>query len=312
MTQCDYIHIAAAWRTLYRGTVTNEAIASAIRHRYLSGRSIPLVGRLMMGATTLGASVLLDPETGGELRAEALPAFIMSTEGEAGDDHILRQHWDLSRSADHGSVGIPVIWSHAAKGENSRAIYGQWTGLGVRDIGGKKLCGRTNLDMDIENGREAMGQIRRGFLRSISVGWSPGALSRRGSLDVLDPWYREPIDDECGQPAEGFIMGTPEQPNVLLEGSLCAVPSDPAAYVTERTYAAAERFLDGIGRAATSPRSSMPADIDALLLLVRDHSGARAWISREIRAIVSADRAPSPQSAPPVSRAFRDLLTNRG
>lgn len=312
MTQCDYIHIAAAWRTLYRGTVTNEAIASAIRHRYLSGRSIPLVGRLMMGATTMGASVLLDPETGGELRAEALPAFIMSTEGEAGDGHILRQEWDLSRSADLGGVGIPVIWSHVAKGENSRTIYGQWTGIGVRDIDGKKLCGRTNLDMDIENGREAMGQIRRGFLRAVSVGWNPGEVTRRGALEPSDLLYLPPVDDECGQPAEGLVMGSAASPNRLLEASLCAVPSDPAAYVTERTYAAAERFLDGIGRATTSPRASMPADIDALLLLVRDHPGARAWISREIRAIVSADRAPSPQSAPPVSRAFRDLLTNRG
>lgn len=309
MTQCDYIHIAAAWRTLYRGTVTNEAIASAIRHRYLSGRSIPLVGRLMMGVTTLGASVLLDPETGGELRAEALPAFIMSTEGEAGDGHILRQEWDLSRSADLGGVGIPVLWSHRASGE----LLGQWSDVGVRDTGnGRHLWGRANLDVATGHGAEAMGQIRRGFLRAVSVGWIPGEVTRRGALEPSDLLYLPPVDDECGQPAEGLVMGSAASPNRLLEASLCAVPSDPAAYVTERTYAAAERFLDGIGRATTSPRASMPADIDALLLLVRDHPGARAWISREIRAIASADRAVSPQPAPPVSRAFRDLLTNRG
>lgn len=309
MMQCYYIHIDRTRRTLYREPVTNEAIASAIRNRYLSGRSIPLVGRLMMGATTLGASVLLDPETGGELRAEALPAFIMSTEGEAGDGHILRQEWDLSRSADNGGVGIPVLWSHRASGE----LLGQWADVGVRDTGnGRHLWGRANLDVATEHGAEAMGQIRRGFLRAVSVGWAPGEVIRRGALEPSDPLYRPPIDDECGQPAEGLVMGSAAAPNHLLEASLCAVPSDPAAYVTERTYAAAERFLDGIGRAATSPRVSMPADIDALLLLVRDHPGARAWISREIRAIASADRAAAPQSAPPASRAFRDILTNRG
>lgn len=245
-----------------------------------------MTGRLMMDMPTTGPAVLVDPETGGELASTALPAFVLSTEGEAGDGHILRQHWDLSRSADSGGVGIPILWSHNARGE----LLGQWTQIGVRDLGGKKLCGRANIDIGTDDGAEAMGQIRRGFLRAVSVGWIPGATVRRGALDPGDVDYREPVDDECGMPEEGMVMGTPEQPNRLLEGSLCAVPSDPAAYVTERLHAAAERALAGLAR-PSGARASLPTDIDALLLLLRDHPGVRALVVREIQSIIRAERS---------------------
>lgn len=266
----------------------------------------------MMDTTQTGAKALIDPETADELRADALPAFILSTDGEAGDGNRVRQHWDLSRA---DTVGIPVIWSHDPKGADSSALLGQWTGLGVRDVNGARvLVGRPNLDMENPAGAMLMGQIRRGFCRGVSVGWRPGKCDRRGALDPEDPMYLPPEDDECGYPAEGVVMGTPEEPNCLYEASPCAVPSDPAAFVTERQYAAAERVATSLlrGSPVDAVRTASPLDLDALLVYLREHRGAQAWLRREIDEAVArrSDRhEPSPIARPMTAGEFLDSIT---
>ena len=276
-------------------------IRNAIRSRLLAGSSIPLMGRLMMDAPTMGPSVPVDPETAQELAPTALPAFILSTDGEAEDGNILRQSWDLSRM---DTVGIPVIWSHNPRGEGSCALLGAWRDIGVRDINGRKcLVGRCDLDMALEEGATAMGQIRRGYLRAVSVGWRPGMVTRRGSLDPKDPAYLPPVDDECGYPEEGLVMGSPEEPNALMECSLCAVPSDPAAFVTERLHVAAERAYAGTIRGA---RSGADLDLDAFLVAIRDHVGAQAFIRRVVDQEVSRRL-----SAPSAVRTLSDIFPIR-
>jgi len=263
-------------------------IRHALRSRLLRGASVPLMGRLMMDTTADGAPVLIDPVTAEELSPTTLPAFILSTDGNAEDGNILRQHWDLSRA---DTVGIPVIWSHNPRGEGTTALLGSWRDLGVRDIGGRKcLVGRSDLDMGLTEGATAMGQIRRGYLRAVSVGWRPGMVVRRGALDITDPAYLPPVDDECGYPDEGLVMGSPEAPNALMECSLCAVPSDPAAFATERLYAAAERAYTGSGR---DGRQTAALDMDAFLVTIRDHAGAQAFLRRMVDQEVARRLAPS-------------------
>lgn len=263
------------------------------------------MGRLMMDVTSTGTPTLIDPETAAELSADRLPAFVLSTEGEATDGNIVRAFWDLSRA---DTVGIPVLWAHQGRGE----VLGQWRDLGVRDMGGAKcLVGRTDMDMALPAGAEKMGQIRRGYVRGVSVGWQPGEVVRRGALDPGDKWYRKPIDGDCG-PEEGLVMGSETAPNVAMEGSLCGVPADPAAFATERQRVAAERAVDAIGR-GSHPRA-IGMDLDALLATVAVNPGARAFLSRLIdERIAHAQRADGarPSAPGPSPRTFADLFSSR-
>lgn len=98
-------------------------------------------------------------------------------------------------------------------------------------------------------------------------------------------------------------MGSEREPNALMECSLCAVPSDPAAFVTERLHVAAERAYAGLGKGT---RSGHDLDLDALLVTIRDHAGAQAFIRRLVDQAVAA-RAPSPSDV----RTLSDLFPSR-
>lgn len=216
----------------------------AVVSRLLGGSAMHTAGMLLLcEQREAGAPpVLLDPVTGGELKPDRPPVFRLSTERAATDGHIVMQEWDLSRAS---GVGIPVLWAHRSRED----ILGQWTDLKVLDVGGERvLVGSALMDVGIEEGAQALGQIRRGFIRATSIGWRPGAVTRRGDLPKDDPRYRDPMDDECGQPMEGLVMGSPDDPNRLFEASLVGVPADDGAYVTERVFNAAERAAGSLGR----------------------------------------------------------------
>jgi len=84
---------------------------SARLSRLLQGRGYAITGSLLTDTSERGAVVLLDPTTGGELAAEADPAWVLSTPREATDGHIVQMHWDLSRGA-QGGPGVPVLYNH--------------------------------------------------------------------------------------------------------------------------------------------------------------------------------------------------------
>ena len=130
--------------------------------RLLQNRPLPLLGRLLTDPSR-AETVLLDPETGGELAENRLPAFVLSTEHEAEDRHILRQHWDLSRA---DGAGVPVLWNH----DPDRHL-GQWRELAVTDLPGlgRVLVGRADLDPELPEAASKRSQIRRGYLSSVSV-----------------------------------------------------------------------------------------------------------------------------------------------
>jgi phage head maturation protease len=249
----------------------------AATHFWLRHGQAPwhLVGRLLTDRDSMGREVMLDPVTAGEMRDDR-PAFILSTEGEATDGHVVRQYWDLDRAK---SVGVPVLWSHDAG-----QLLGQWEDLAARDLpSGRALVGRARLSATKAQAIEAREMIREGILRAVSVGWRPGRMVRRGELDPGDPLYRSPEDGDCGEAREGSVMGTPDEPNELVEGSLCSTPADPRAMVTSR-------IIDSAARSAGALTSggAVPTGADALTRLYRLASAdptVRAYLgSQAIRA----------------------------
>jgi phage head maturation protease len=234
-----------------------------------------LVGRLLTDRDSMGREVMLDPVTAGEMRDDR-PAFILSTEGEATDGHVVRQYWDLDRAA---SVGVPVLWSH-----DPGQLRGQWEDLAVRDLpGGRSLVGRARMSATNSHAIELREMIREGILRAVSVGWQPGEMVRRGELDPGDPLYRAPEDGDCGEAREGSVMGSAKSPNRLIECSLVSTPADPRAVVTSR-------IIDSAARSAGALTSggAVPTGADALTRLYRLASAdptVRAYLgSQAIRA----------------------------
>jgi phage head maturation protease len=199
-----------------------------------------------------------------------MPAFVLSTEREATDGIILRQSWDLSRAE---VAGVPVLWNH-----DPDRLLGQWRDLRVSDLGdGPVLLGRADLDMGLPEAVDRRRQIRQGYLSSVSVRWIPGDLVRRGDLDPADPLYREPEQDLCDQPAEGYVSGSPARPNTLVETSLTPIPADQRAVVTERTHQRAASDLSAALRGDA-------VDLSRLLTVLSDDPRVRQWAARVIRA----------------------------
>lgn len=241
-----------------------------------------LMGRLLSDADALGHEVAIDPATGGEVRDDR-PAFILSTEGEASDGHVVRQHWDLSRAS---SVGVPVLWSH-----DPGQLRGQWEDLKVMDLpGGRSLVGRARLSTTNAHAIELRDMIREGILRAVSVGWQPGATVRRGNLAKDDPLYRDAEDGDCGEAREGLVMGTAVDPNKLIECSLVSTPADPRAVVTARILASGDRAADALIRSGVLPTD--PKTLASLLRAVAADPTARAYLgARAVQAVDPQIRA---------------------
>jgi len=89
-----------------------------------------------------GVEVLLGAD-GNELRADALPVFRLSTDGEASDGNILDQEWDLSRI--EGGIA-PILGNHRL-GQGMEFGLGNWRNARIVDVervlpDGKKMPGR--------------------------------------------------------------------------------------------------------------------------------------------------------------------------
>lgn len=290
---------------LYSTGMHSAAVASSTVARLLAGRTVWTIGRLLADTTRAGEVTLLDPATGGELsREDDRPAFILSTEAEATDGHIVRQHWNLSRAA-AGGPGAPVLWNH-----NQDVLLGQWQDLAVQPLeGGPSLVGRAFFDPEDELAQKRKSQVKRGFLNATSVGWIPGERIRRGDLPEGDDHRREREDDACDMPMEGMVMGTEARPNILVEASIVPCPAQAEAVVTERLH---RRGAEVLARAAESGELPTGRDLDALLASLASNPRVERWLAyqltRAVRAELACGTAPlvPPPAAP--TRTVADLL----
>jgi phage head maturation protease len=257
--------------------------------RLLQGRGFSISGALLTDTSKRGALALLDPDTGGELAADADPAWILSTPREASDGHIVTLNWDLDRGAE-GGPGIPVLYNH-----DRNSLIGQWRSLGVSPVEtarytGEALIGRSFLPGVTQYGRDRAAEVRAGILMSTSIGWIPGEKTRRSDLDTDDPSWREAGEDECGSPTEGFVMGSAADPNRLMEASLVTIPAQGDAVGLAQSHSRAARTLQGLlsrdeGRSTAEAESG---GLDRLLFHVARHPAARGWILRIVRDELSA------------------------
>ncbi len=274
----------------------SDALARHTVARLMAGRPLPLQGRLLSDRTESGDLVPLDPDTGAELSTDSRPAFVLSTEDEASDGHIVRQHWDLSRAADSGP-GVPVLWNHSQD-----ALLGRWEDLRVQDLAaGPALVGRVRFDPEDPTAQLRAGQIKRGFLSAVSVGWVPGEATRRGELPDDDPHRREAGDDPCGLPSEGLVMGSERSPNHLIEASLVTCPAQPTAVVVERFHRAGAHDLAEMVRG----HRGAAYDPDRLLSWLAQEPRVRAWVES---LVVRAVRRASPSASPEATASFLDRL----
>lgn len=240
------------------------------------------VGLVLTDRRETGAQVLLGAD-GNELRADAMPVFRLSTDGEAEDGNIVEQYWDLSRI--EAGIG-PILLNHSVR--NSAPLgLGQWRSPTISDwestaADGKKLKGRSLLasadfSPDVPDARLALSMVRSGHLRSTSVGWQPGGSMLRGDLPKDHPRYREARTDDCGTRIEGRIMGTEGDPNRFIEASVTPVPSDPNAVDVRALHQ-----LEQLGRG----EEVRGLDLRRTLLALRDAPGVEAWATARADALL--------------------------
>ena len=268
-------------------------LRATLGHLLRTGRNPPrLSGRLLAASTRVGSmdAPAADGSTDGQ-PVDDRPLFVLSTQGEATDGNIIRQFWDVSRVA---GAGCPILWNH-----NPDGLLGQWEDVAVRDVdSAPALTARALFDPEDPCAQNRKRQVKARILRASSVGWKPGSMTRRGELDPSDPLYRKPIDGDCG-PEEGYVMGSAEEPNVLIEASLTPVPADPGAVVTGRLYHAAEREVDGL------LRGDPEVKIDALMAIVANNPRARAWVENLVVRTVRTELARNSSSDRTLSQLFR-------
>ncbi len=252
-----------------------------------NGNPLPLVGLVLADYQRKGdAPVLLDPRTGGELDNDEDPFFILSTPFEATDRHILGQHWDVSRGVDAGGPGVPVLFNHDP-GRNPSEVYGQWRNLAVEDVQfndgstGRGLVGQPSFDVEDPAALALRGKVRRGFIPGVSVRWTPGESVRRGDLPEDDPHYREPHDDMCDEPAEGYVMGTERSPNHLVECSFTPIPADQRAVRRQATHARAMADLERGLKTGLIDEDGL----SRLLTILGDDARVRRWAAGQVRTL---------------------------
>jgi len=291
------------------------------------GNPLPLVGLVLADYQRKGAPVLLDAESGEELADDADPFFVLSTPFEASDRHILRQIWDVSRGIEAGGPGVPVLFNHSP-GRSPSEVYGQWRDLGVRsDVpfndgsSGDALLGRPSFDLEDAEAVKLRGKVRRGIIPAVSVRWTPGERVRRGDLDPEDPLYREPHNDACDEPAEGYVMGSERDANHLIEVSFTPIPADQRAVRRAATMARATADLERGLRTGLLDEQGL----QRLLTVLGDDARVLRWARAQVataapdlfleafqalplderRALVGLDPLPA---APPPARTIADLL----
>lgn len=270
----------------------------------LAGQPLPVVGRLLTDVTWKGREVAVDAQAATEVpRSQGW--WLLSDEGEATDGCILMQDWSFVR--DEGAIN--VLYDHGQDSSPHGSMpLGRWVDLGVQEgvpgAVGRATLARIRWAEGIGWINDIRSLVDQDILRSVSTRWIPGATVRRGELDPSHPLYREPVDGICG-PEEGYLMGTPDQPNEMVENSLTPTPAQVRAHARSRLFGGADRAAQQGLRGA----SVEDGDFSRLLARAAQDARVQAYVAAQIDAAVRRRFPPAPAS--PEARSLNDIFRSR-
>jgi HK97 family phage prohead protease len=147
--------------------------------------------------------------------------FIASTDSVDRADDIVSQSWDLS-----GFNGNPVILQNH---DHFSAVVGRALSAEVEAMedGRKALVLTLQMDGDNPHNPDAQRLARQmadGFVNAGSVGFIPGSVTSRSSMP----------SEHAQHGARGFVLGSEESPNKLLEFSIVTVPMNAEALAAKQ------------------------------------------------------------------------------
>lgn len=170
----------------------------------------------------IGASIKrLDPETVAQRYANVEREFgavfeVTASTAEVdrmGD--IVEQVWDLSAFEEN-----PVILQNH---DHNAPVVGRAIGTSIDEGGNLRIDIEFDTDDTNPDGQRIASQFDRGFMRAVSVGFLPGSVTPRSKLPASDPRKAE----------FGFILGSKDAPNHLLELSAVSIPANPSALASK-------------------------------------------------------------------------------
>lgn len=234
-----------------------------------SGLGIPAVSLAFITSGTIERAEGQDPTDAPD------PAyrFAMSTDEVDRARDVVAQSWNLD-----AFLRNPVApWGH---GSWNPAV-GTWERLSVENAQGvNRLVGYLR-PFPLESypiSRTVADQLKAGILRTVSVGFMPGEWRPRSGL---------PESDRLFSKNGGYILGSSEAPNLLMECSPCTIPMNPSAVLLESLappeIEAAQSVRPIDSRQKSSDIVTAPPTFAEQL--------ARAWAER-------APQAPDPKPTP--------------
>lgn len=145
--------------------------------------------------------------------------FVMSTDEVDRARDVVAQSWNLETF-----LRNPVApWGH----NSWNPAVGSWERLTVENAQGvNRLVGYLR-PFPLESypiSRTVADQLKGGVLRTVSVGFMPGEWRPRAGL---------PESDRLFSKNGGYILGSTEAPNLLMECSPCTIPMNPSAVLLE-------------------------------------------------------------------------------
>jgi hypothetical protein len=199
--------------------------------------------------------------------------FVMSTDEVDRARDVVAQSWNLE-----AFLRNPVApWGH----NSWSPAVGTWERLSVESAQGvNRLVGYLR-PFPLESypiSQTVADQLKGGVLRTVSVGFMPGEWRPRSGL---------PESDRLFSKNGGYILGSTEAPNLLMECSPCTIPMNPSAVLLESLAVPESESVQSLAPVDNQSRASdivpeAPTFAEQL---------ARAWAER-------AQKAPNPKPTP--------------
>ncbi len=175
----------------------------------------------------------------GEAEGDGMTHVVASTADSDRMGDIMVQEWDLAEF----KANPVILYAHDTGGYGPGTVIGRGIDPRVED-GALRIGIQWDDHESNELAQRVARQFRDGFMSAVSVGFRPGAMTARASLPEGDDQRSD----------RGWVFGSKEAPNTLLELSAVPVPAN--------SNALAER--QGIAAKANDPGDLTGAIVSAL------------------------------------------------